>query len=141
MTEETENWPEKGTEAREVSRLATLAAEPYEASAGEVLLLTSARTKFDFEYLLDQPRRKRGTVQLHDAASLCAFVNEHKTGSTRLYADAEAFTFVAVINDATAEGRSGRSSSRPEAAPDRGMEAVGRQGQHPYEPGGVRRAH
>ena len=37
-----------------------------------------------------------------------AFVNEHKTGSTRLYADAEAFTFVAVINDATAEGGSGQ---------------------------------
>ncbi len=92
------------TEASEVSRLARLAAEPFVAKPGDVLLTTDARTKYDFEALLNTPRRKRGTVQLHDAASLCAFVNEHKTETTRLYADAEAFTFVAVINDATAEG-------------------------------------
>jgi uncharacterized protein YfdQ (DUF2303 family) len=97
MTEE-----KQATEAAVVAELAKLALEPHAGKPGEILLLPGSSTLVDFEKLLPVPRRKRGTVELHDAASLCAFVNEHKTDETHIYADATGFRFVAVINDATA---------------------------------------
>lgn len=57
----------------------------------------------DIEELLrpykDTPRRKNGTVQLTQAASLVQYVNEHKDASVHLYASWRHKTVVAVLND------------------------------------------
>lgn len=54
----------------------------------------------NLERYRSQPSRKRGNVELHDAASLGKYVNEHddKSGSTALYADVYERRIVAVIN-------------------------------------------
>lgn len=48
----------------------------------------------------DAPRRKRGTVQLSDLASFNVFVaDQGKTGTTYIYANPEARTLTAVLNE------------------------------------------
>lgn len=47
----------------------------------------------------DRPRRKEGTVQLTDAASLVAYVKAHKLPATAIYADWRNKRIVAVLND------------------------------------------
>lgn len=59
----------------------------------------------DREKRLDHPRRKRGTVELVQAASLIAYVSDHdeKDGRTRLFADVRGQRVVAVLNGPNAE--------------------------------------
>ena len=58
----------------------------------------------DLAEYLPAPRRKAGSVTLHDAASFGAYVNRHKTEATVLYAHRDASRVVAVLNDHATAG-------------------------------------
>ena len=51
----------------------------------------------------DQPKRTRGTTQLHDDVSLSSFVNRHESPDTLIFGDLSSFCFVAVFNPASAD--------------------------------------
>lgn len=54
----------------------------------------------DLEKYLPTPRRKAGTVTLHNAASLAAYFNKHKIeGASTLYADVTEQRVAAIINE------------------------------------------
>ena len=59
----------------------------------------------NLESMLSAPPRKRGTTVVYDADSFIAYVSDHQTEDTRLYArivignDASSMTAIAVIND------------------------------------------
>jgi uncharacterized protein YfdQ (DUF2303 family) len=60
----------------------------------------------DLEGTLSAPARARGTTELGDCDSFCAWLNERKTNHTRVYAvnnHAQGVRFVAVLDDTVAE--------------------------------------
>lgn len=59
---------------------------------------------YDLERYLPAPRRKHGSVTLHDAASFGAYVNRHASPGTVLYADCNSNRIVAVLNDHASDG-------------------------------------
>lgn len=67
------------------------------------LVLNRDQKVKDLEHLLQTPARPRGAVALNDAASFCAFVDAHKTSSTRLYGLMNPPRFTAVFNDHSGE--------------------------------------
>jgi uncharacterized protein YfdQ (DUF2303 family) len=56
----------------------------------------------DLDIFRDRPRRKTGTVSVHDAASFVAYVKKHGLPETEVYADIPNAKLVAVINAHTA---------------------------------------
>lgn len=54
--------------------------------------------RIDLERYDDKPRRKRGDVTLHDAASFALYFRQHETSGTAVYADVRKLTVEAVIN-------------------------------------------
>lgn len=74
-------------------------------SSGDVISIIVpdgfSREEVDTEYLLDQPVRKRGCVDLYTSQSVIDFVRRHKSEqTTTIYASKITHRFVAVINDA-----------------------------------------
>lgn len=53
----------------------------------------------DLEQYAEFPRRKRGTITVSTTASLAQYLNVHREDGTTVYADENAFTVTAVIND------------------------------------------
>lgn len=94
--------PEGGTEAGVVARLAREAGEPQTISDGKavgVLVPEGASLDVrDLERYANEPRRKRGTVRLHDPASFASYVNAHADSGTAVYADARGGVVTAVLN-------------------------------------------
>jgi uncharacterized protein YfdQ (DUF2303 family) len=91
------------TEADAVSEISLRNAVRLEApkDLAQVLvrITPTGHETIDLAKFLPAPRRKAGSVTLHDAASFAAYVNRHKTPATVLYAHREASKVVAVIND------------------------------------------
>lgn len=85
---------------------ATRAVVPTAVESGAVYSLVvpdnAARELIDTEYLLDEPRRQRGTVTLHDAVSFVDFVKEHEGPASKVYASLPSFRLVAALNDSHA---------------------------------------
>lgn len=93
-----------GTEAGTVAHLAQAQVEQHPVAAGDTYAVSMPEGHnhkvVDLESLLDQPRRKRGTVQFTTGGSLEDYVNVHKgDGSDSLWADRDALRVVAVLND------------------------------------------
>jgi len=96
------------TEADSIADLALDAAQPREVDPTaiySVLVPRGAhRETVDLEAFLDHPRRKTGTVALHDAESFAAYVNKHRVeGATTMYADVTVQTIVAILDDASTD--------------------------------------
>lgn len=66
----------------------------------------------DFESHLPEPRRKRGSVALHDSASFIKLVKEHEWAPTHVYSDWRSARMVAVLNDAGGEFGAGWGDHR-----------------------------
>lgn len=60
--------------------------------------------RIDTRDLTDAPRRKKGGAVLQDAASFVAYVKRHKTDATVIYANQDAGTITAVLNDHATKG-------------------------------------
>jgi uncharacterized protein YfdQ (DUF2303 family) len=58
----------------------------------------------DIDAYRDRPRRKKGTVTVHDAESFIAYLSKHGVPETEVYADVANAKLVAVINAHTAAG-------------------------------------
>jgi uncharacterized protein YfdQ (DUF2303 family) len=106
------------TEAEIIASLGAATASWNMIDPGEVIMAHvpegwRVETK-DFEWLADQPRRAKGTTQLHDAPSFVRFVQEHSalpvedeeplTGATpdratKVYGDIDNSRLTAVFND------------------------------------------
>lgn len=90
------------TEAADIADIATRAAEPKELIVDELLGVVvpdgATLELVDLEKYGAAPRRKQGSVTLHTAGSLAAYTQTHREASTALFADADTFTIVAVIN-------------------------------------------
>lgn len=94
-------------EAATIADLAIASAEPtvIQPAPDEVFMVTTPaghQTQvIDLEYKLHAPVRKMGRQALHDATSLSAYVNRHKTSHTQLYKnDIDCTpTITVVIND------------------------------------------
>lgn len=73
------------TEAATIADLtrAALTPTPFTAEPGRTGVLVHAEGTslhhYDYEHLLDAPRRARGTVHVHDAQSLVTYVRKHAT--------------------------------------------------------------
>lgn len=63
------------------------------------IVIPAGSTLHDAEPYLMAPTRKRGTVTLSDVASFVAFVNDQKTGDSRIYGQVSPPSFLAVLND------------------------------------------
>lgn len=79
------------------------AAEPTNLEPGKVYAFPTSDGDIqvvdcDLDKYRDRPRRKTGTVQLHDPASLLAFVEKHSTIATEMYADVKKVKVTAVLN-------------------------------------------
>lgn len=100
-----------GGDAQVIVDTALAAADPHELLDDQAYVIVvpdgahSEIIDVDREERQDQPRRKRGTVQLVQAASLIAYVDDHDEhdGRTRLYADVKGQRVVAVLNGPNAE--------------------------------------
>lgn len=95
---------ELSTEAEAISELAVAGTKPVSIDPLDLYVLTvplnGEHHIIDLEHALDNPRRKKGTVTLHEAESFAAYVNKHKLADvTEIYADVTAQSVVAVIND------------------------------------------
>jgi uncharacterized protein YfdQ (DUF2303 family) len=88
------------TDATVVRDLAFQADEPTLLAAGEVYAFPTNPHQIDAEFLLDNPRRKRGATTLHDQDSFAKFVTIHKDDSTLVFADKDYFRLEAVFNAA-----------------------------------------
>lgn len=92
---------EEATEAAAVAALAMRAQEPHELTEdvwGTVTPDGALRVTSVEKWLL-RPARKRGQVEVHDIASLNAYLARHGTTGTTVYADARTRTVTAVIDD------------------------------------------
>lgn len=93
------------TEAAVVADLTRATATPEVVAAHDVDLATVFVPGHGQLTLVDErrrgyaPPRKIGQVALHDAESLAAYVNAHRTDGTALYGDARGASIVAVLND------------------------------------------
>lgn len=67
--------------------------------AGTILESSYTPTLTDTERFADEPRAKRGTVVLHTAGALIQYVNAHKAAGSALFADVQARSVVAILND------------------------------------------
>ncbi len=92
--------PSEGAQA--VIDTAISSVDPHELTPGFVGgVMVPAGAKYheiDLSSYLPEPTRKRGTVHVHDAASLIAYAAGHATPATRLFADVYARTLVLVLN-------------------------------------------
>lgn len=94
------------TEAEAVEAIAQRAHAPKELKPGVVLGVVLAEgDQFaveDLEQYLDNPRRKRGQVILHDADSLATYVAAHgESNRTLIYANVEAGSITVELNGHT----------------------------------------
>ena len=71
---------------------------------GAYVLPGSEFQTIDLERFLPSPRRKTGTVALHDQDSFFTAVTAHRDPQTEIYADKDAWSLTAVFNDGTAAG-------------------------------------
>jgi uncharacterized protein YfdQ (DUF2303 family) len=97
-----------GTEADAIATIALEGATPSELDATRTYGITVPNGAdyqvLDLEHLLDNPRRKRGRVSLHDGESFSAYVVKHKVdGATTLYADVTTQKIVGVLDDAASD--------------------------------------
>lgn len=74
-----------------------------EGSSIPFVVVPNGYTINELENLLPMPTRKRAAVQVHDADSLCAYFDMHRSSAANIYADvdhgAEKFVVLAVFND------------------------------------------
>jgi uncharacterized protein YfdQ (DUF2303 family) len=91
------------TEAQVIADTATAAATPHELDTEvihSVVVPNGAKVEIlDLEKHRKSPFDKRGAVTLFQGESLTAYVNRHKDDQTQIYADVEAASIVAVLND------------------------------------------
>jgi uncharacterized protein YfdQ (DUF2303 family) len=95
------------TEAGVITELANLAAakpQPLDPAVLTYVVVPDGATGevLDLTKYLDAPRRKTGVTRIIDAESFVMHVNDHKTGSTRLYAVPDQGTVTAVFDDHSA---------------------------------------
>lgn len=92
-----------GSEAAVIVDTATRAAEPYAVGDDLAVFQTPDGPQVvDLGERLDQyranPRRKRGTFNVHDASSFCGYLKKHGTEDSEVWADTVGFKVVGVIN-------------------------------------------
>lgn len=80
------------------------AAKPQEFDAIPELLVYAlpngeSPKVVDLEQYAEFPRRKHSSIQVATTASLAQYLNEHREDGTTVYADEDAYTVTAVIND------------------------------------------
>ncbi|QPS09599.1 YfdQ family protein [Delftia acidovorans] len=85
------------TASREI-QAASHQAVRFVGAGAPIVLLPEGFTAEDLSHTLAAPTRKKGTVQLNDAESFIAVVNDQKGESTRLFSTIEPPTFTAVFN-------------------------------------------
>lgn len=94
--------------AAELGRRAAQAAPaaPYELTPDTSVVVRATRTDeridtVDLERLLAEPRRVRGTVELHEPADFAAYVQRLENAATTVWADDSTLRVTAVFNDHT----------------------------------------
>lgn len=85
------------TASREI-QAASHQAVRFVGAGTPIVLLPEGFTAEDLSHTLAAPTRKKGTVQLNDAESFIAVVNDQKGESTRLFSTIDPPTFTAVFN-------------------------------------------
>ena len=91
-----------GTAVAEIRALADAAIEPIPLGEHALAVLVPegyAVHTLDYRHLQPAPRRVTGVVQLQDPASFSAYVTDHSTAGTRVWATVSGARFVAVLND------------------------------------------
>jgi uncharacterized protein YfdQ (DUF2303 family) len=81
-------------------------ATPYELDPQSAVVVRTIRNDesiqtVSLEYLLDRPKRPRGTVTLHDPGDFAAYVARQESADTTIFADQDALAVTAVFNDHT----------------------------------------
>lgn len=99
---------------------ALAAADPHGLEPGDLrgIVVPPGATHeiVDLERFALEPHRARGTVHLHDPASLAMYINRHRTSASQWYVDVENFKLVAVINDHDQGAAAGWRDHRAECA-------------------------
>lgn len=91
-------------DAQAIIDTALASAHPHELAPGSIHALVvpaGGRVEtidLDVDEYRDQPRRKTGTVAVHDASSFIAYVHKHGLPQSELWADITGHRLVAVLN-------------------------------------------
>lgn len=90
-------------DAQTIVDVATRAAIPHEVEPGKVYAVVDQsgivhELNLDRDEYRDHPRRKAGTVNLHDVDSITRYLNKHATDATEVWADVAGTRIAAVLN-------------------------------------------